>query len=196
MSESNPSLSGSVGTGESNPSLNGSVESNSSLNGISNILDAVSDTTERSGSILDEMISRQINDLSDDSDYEEMPIEDLIRKLTKPPSVYMLPKVTESQVKTMTEAKQAYKQFVSTLPLQIQPYAKQSYRIYRYMIKDIPGHSFALTVSWYNWLRYVIGLLVYMLSLTANSWQLTIENCHRYIIRSDAYINQLLDDRS
>ena len=158
------------------------------------------------------MISRQINDLSDDSDYEEMPIEDLIRKLTKPPSVYMLPKVTESQVKTMTEAKQAYKQFVSTLPLQIQPYAKQSYRwrsiisstynsiplfrIYRYMIKDIPGHSFALTVSWYNWLRYVIGLLVYMLSLTANSWQLTIENCHRYIIRSDAYINQLLDDRS
>ena len=50
MSESNPSLSGSVGTGESNPSLNGSVEtgeSNSSLSGISNILDAVSDTTER-----------------------------------------------------------------------------------------------------------------------------------------------------
>ena len=67
-------------------------------------------------------------DLSDESDYEEMAMQDLVKKLTQPPSEFMLPKITHSQIKNMTEGKQAFQTFVSNMPEQLQPYITQSYK--------------------------------------------------------------------
>merc|ERR1712062_447279 len=54
---------------------------------------------------------------------------------------------------------------------------------------------FSLSIQIYNLLRYCFAIFFTALVAIANSFQFTMENTHRGIIRSDIYANSMLRDR-
>jgi hypothetical protein len=69
-------------------------------------------------------------------------------------------------------------------------------RVYVQTVDTGSKKMFSYSIKLYDIWRYLFALFIMVFVCIVNSFQLTVENAHRCIIRSDTIANSLLDDRS
>jgi len=151
-----------------------------------------------SSGILNEKMSEAINNLSDESDYEDMPLDQLVKKLLQPDQNYVLPRLTPSQLESKIKGEDVIT-LLNEIAQSVSPtwkkYLGQYHGLYVKIVGSGTKQVFSLSIQIYNLLRYCFAIFFTALVAIANSFQFTMENTHRGIIRSDIYANSMLRDR-
>jgi len=151
-----------------------------------------------SNGILNDDLTRFVNDLSSDSESEseaDFRIDALVRRAIRPDSqMFLLPEVSRSDMQLAAEAKELYYGVVNTTPKLCHNLLRDIYRIYLSVVDQATG-SIPLWFWLYNWIRYLAGVLFSSLTELSFAYQIIIQSMYQVMLGLDMLVTGIYDDR-